>query len=239
MNYSYFILLFLIGFWGASIGSFALCTAQRLEEGASLFKRSQCEACEKPLGPLQLIPLFSYLFQKGKCVYCESPFSPNYLYAELFLTIFAMLGFWKWGLSLDFIIYFIFLHFFGIIIFSDLLIKKIPMFASLGVGVLGLLKISLTGTYSYVLSSVIAVPVVWVIQRAITKFKHQKSLGEGDLLLIGVCAIWLAPKELPYFAMGIGGLGLIMAFIWHKKFKEARFPFAPAILLGMVLTKMI
>lgn len=93
----FYIILILIFFFGASIGSFIAASVYRMEnkkpillaplengDTVSLLKRlrnacsltgrgrSECEKCGAKLSARELIPVFSYLFLRGKCRKCGS-----------------------------------------------------------------------------------------------------------------------------------------------------------------------
>jgi leader peptidase (prepilin peptidase)/N-methyltransferase len=53
------------------VGSFAGVLALRLPEGRGVVRgRSACESCGAALGPLDLVPLVSWLFLRGRCRHC-------------------------------------------------------------------------------------------------------------------------------------------------------------------------
>jgi leader peptidase (prepilin peptidase)/N-methyltransferase len=58
--------------FGLVFGSFACAMAGRLAAGRSITGRSRCDGCERPLGPLELIPLLSYALLRGRCAGCGS-----------------------------------------------------------------------------------------------------------------------------------------------------------------------
>ncbi|EOY4240673.1 A24 family peptidase [Campylobacter upsaliensis] len=59
------------GILGAVLGSFCASFASRICEKKPLFAmRSFCFSCERKLGILELVPIFSYLFLKGRCKTC-------------------------------------------------------------------------------------------------------------------------------------------------------------------------
>ncbi|WP_270985958.1 prepilin peptidase [Campylobacter upsaliensis] len=61
------------GILGAVFGSFCASFASRICEKKPLFAmRSFCFSCERKLGILELVPLFSYLFLKGRCKTCKA-----------------------------------------------------------------------------------------------------------------------------------------------------------------------
>jgi leader peptidase (prepilin peptidase)/N-methyltransferase len=45
--------------------------------------QSHCVSCNHKLGPLDLIPIFSYLFLGGKCRYCKEKIRSRYVLLEI------------------------------------------------------------------------------------------------------------------------------------------------------------
>ena len=77
------IMIFIIGI---CLGSFFNVVGYRLPNNMSIvYPSSHCTNCNHKLGPLELIPIFSYIFQKGKCKNCNSKISCFYPIFE-FLT---------------------------------------------------------------------------------------------------------------------------------------------------------
>lgn len=59
---------------GASVGSFVNLAADRLPAGRSLVAPpSSCDACGVRLGPVDLVPVLSYLALRGRCRSCGAP----------------------------------------------------------------------------------------------------------------------------------------------------------------------
>ena len=89
---------------GTIFGSFINCVADRIVAGRDWIRgKSICETCKHELGPLDLIPVFSYIFLKGKCRYCGTKLSPRYMLTELFLGLCFVLCFLS-RKSLDYIL---------------------------------------------------------------------------------------------------------------------------------------
>jgi leader peptidase (prepilin peptidase)/N-methyltransferase len=81
----------LISIIGAFIGSFLGVLIYRLPKNESVVKgRSYCQSCFRHLGPLDLIPVISFLFSRGKCRYCGAKLSLFYPLIEA-LTAFIFL----------------------------------------------------------------------------------------------------------------------------------------------------
>ena len=75
---------FLLFISGAFIGSFLNVVSDRIISKESiLFGRSHCTFCNKILGALELVPVFSFLIQKGKCLTCREKLSYYYPFSEI------------------------------------------------------------------------------------------------------------------------------------------------------------
>lgn len=73
---------------GAVMGSFINCLAWRTANGESALKgRSHCPACNHVLGPLDLVPIVSWLALCGRCRHCGKPVSPRYVLVEAVMAI--------------------------------------------------------------------------------------------------------------------------------------------------------
>lgn len=73
--------------FGLAIGSFLNVCIDRLANEQSLNGRSHCDYCNKKLGPIDLIPVVSYVFLGGKCRYCHKKLSLFYPFVEVLTGI--------------------------------------------------------------------------------------------------------------------------------------------------------
>ena len=68
----------------------------RLHEGTSVVrKRSACMKCEEPLGPMDLIPIVSFILLRGRCRNCKSVISWQYPLVETVMGILFVLFYLK------------------------------------------------------------------------------------------------------------------------------------------------
>ncbi len=66
------------------VGSFLGLLIVRLPVGGRvLFARSACQACDHPLGPADLVPVFSWLASRGRCRHCDAPIGAIHIAIEL------------------------------------------------------------------------------------------------------------------------------------------------------------
>jgi leader peptidase (prepilin peptidase)/N-methyltransferase len=81
---------------GLCLGSFTTALVYRLPRRLNwTTERSRCPACHHVLGPLDLVPLFSWLFLRGQCRYCRAPISARYPLIELGFGVTAAMLAWK------------------------------------------------------------------------------------------------------------------------------------------------
>ncbi len=78
-----YLILGIIFYFGAIVGSFLNVVILRLPEDKKLTGRSSCVVCHHTLGTLELFPLFSFLGLRGKCRHCYKKISLRYFVIEL------------------------------------------------------------------------------------------------------------------------------------------------------------
>lgn len=68
---------------GAAFGSFDGALAARVPAGRSILPRSSCDACSATLGPVELVPVASWLVLRGRCRHCHARIPVSALVVEL------------------------------------------------------------------------------------------------------------------------------------------------------------
>ncbi len=87
---------------GLFVGSFLNVCMDRLPQGQSIIHpRSHCAACNRKLGNLDVIPIFSYLWLRGRCRYCQAPISLRLPIVEGMTGLLFACLYWKFGLGLE------------------------------------------------------------------------------------------------------------------------------------------
>ncbi len=95
-----------VAIFGAIIGSFLNVVIHRLPRDESIvFPNSRCPSCEAKIGPLDNLPIISYLILRGRCRACRAPISPRYpaveaLTALLYVAVFLVDFYWRGGLTI-------------------------------------------------------------------------------------------------------------------------------------------
>jgi prepilin signal peptidase PulO-like enzyme (type II secretory pathway) len=62
--------------------------------------RSMCSKCRHPLGPADLVPLFSWLWLRGRCRYCRQPIEDPPV-IDAVLPLLFVISYLVWPISLD------------------------------------------------------------------------------------------------------------------------------------------
>ncbi|MFA4917033.1 MAG: prepilin peptidase [Syntrophales bacterium] len=230
-----------IGVMGAAVGSFLNVCIYRIPEGLSIvFPSSHCPKCGQSIKFRDNIPVISYLALRGRCRYCQERISLQYLLIELITAIMALLLFWKFGLSLEFLFSFIFTCSLIVItvidiyhqIIPDLItLPGIPIFFLVAVFFMDLrLKEALLG----ILLGGGSLYVVAFVYELLTK---REGMGGGDIKLLAMLGAFLGWKSLLFillFSSLLGAsIGVTLMMIKGKDMKYA-VPFGPFLSLAAV-----
>lgn len=91
-------LLVIAGVLGSLIGSFGNVVIWRLPRRESVVHPgSHCPNCNKRLGPLELVPILSWLALRGRCRNCKQPISPRYPLVEALMAALFVALVWRWS----------------------------------------------------------------------------------------------------------------------------------------------
>lgn len=91
-------LLVIAGVLGSLIGSFGNVVIWRLPRRESVVHPgSHCPKCDHRLGPLELVPVLSWLALRGRCRNCKEPISARYPAVEALMAALFVLLVWRWS----------------------------------------------------------------------------------------------------------------------------------------------
>jgi leader peptidase (prepilin peptidase)/N-methyltransferase len=96
--------------YGITIGSFLNVCIYRLPADESVVTPpSHCPKCNTKLKGWDLVPLFSFLWLGRKCRYCGVPISWRYFVVEIITGLLFAATFFRYGMSIDFVAYALFI----------------------------------------------------------------------------------------------------------------------------------
>lgn len=224
---------------GLFFGSFFGAVAARVPEGRSIVAPpSACPACGHRLGPLDLIPVVSFLLLRRRCRYCGALIPWRYLLIELATGAAFALAHWisgaHWPLTLAGTVFLSFLVVLSAIDLERMLLPdKLTMpgiaaglaLAAAGVGYVPWQDAALGAAVGYGL-----LRLVRVLTRG--------AMGGGDAKLLALIGAFVGPMDMLralFFASLIGSLvGLsLMAAGRHQR--RQPLPFGPFLAAGAVL----
>ena len=240
-------MLIAIFIFGLALGSFLNVCIYRIPKKISIIKpRSYCPHCRKTIRWYDNIPVLSYILLKGKCRHCKKTISPRYAIVEILTAVLLVLSFMEWGLSLQFIIYFIL--FCGLIVatFIDFKYQIIPDEISYGGIALGLIfslfypslqgaSLWYLGLFNSVRGLLVGGGLIYVTG-VIGKLIFKKdAMGGGDVKLMAMIGAFLGPKLIilvffmaPFFGSAVG-------IIMKIKYKADIIPYGPYLSLATVV----
>jgi len=222
--------------FGLLIGSFANVCIYRLPKKQSVFlPPSYCTTCSAPIRPLDNIPIISYLVLRGKCRDCNNNISTIYPAIEIITALLLLAGFSKFGLTFDFLVYFLVAPALVIITAVDIKHQVIPDIITLPGLALGLVA----GSYSigYVNSF-----MGFLLGSGLFYFVALLSnggMGGGDIKYIAAAGAFVGWQKvlLIIFIGAVLGtfVGLFQIGV-QKKTRKNIIPFGPLLALATLIT---
>ena len=217
---------------GACFGSFAVAMAWRLPRGVTLWGRSACPSCGTALGPVDLVPVLSWLWLRGRCRHCGAGVSARYALVEGVTALY-------WGTCAYLFpdpVQALLLALLGtdllFLALVDLDWRYLPdggqvILALLGLGAMavGLLEVieGLTGAMLYG-------GLALGVRFAVSRWRGREALGLGDVKLMAAAGLWLGPGFLSPFLLLSGLLGLGFALLSRRGGDgSGEIPFGPAL----------
>jgi leader peptidase (prepilin peptidase)/N-methyltransferase len=228
--------------FGSCIGSFLNVCIYRLPASKSiLFPPSSCPECGESIRPYDNIPIISFLWLKGKCRRCQSTISIRYPLVELMGGLFAICVYLKFGLTLEAVIYYIFIAALLVITFIDVDHRIIPDAISLPGIPLGFLASFFVSeiTYKESLIGLLAgggslLLVAWTYSLIAKK----EGMGGGDIKLLAMIGAWVGWKGVLltiFAASAIGTLSGLLVMFKSKKNMKLAIPFGPFLSIGAII----
>ena len=219
---------------GAVAGSFLNCAALRIVKGEPFVKgRSHCPHCGHVLGPLELVPVISWLVQRGRCRACGAKISPRYLIAELVFALATVLCLLRFDLTALCLRNWVFLGCLFLLTLTDLDAMIIPDGCHVVALLAWLAALPFVGMgrgeiITHLIAGVALGGGLLLISLAMDRIMGRDTLGGGDIKLLAVVGLYLGPIG-ALFALV---LACVIGLLFHALMRGegARpFPFGPSI----------
>lgn len=236
------VLLTIFTLLGLAVGSFLNVVIDRVGSGKSIiFPRSHCENCGAVLGPVELIPVVSYLWQHGRCRNCRTPIPQRTLWVEVAMGAAFPLLHWYLGLSAELGVAIFYSVLFTVIFVIDLeqnlILNKIVYPALIIVLLINLFLPALSivpGIKSAGIGFGVGLGILLLIV-----FASRGGMGWGDVrlaALVGLITGW--PEVLVALFLGFVGGGIVagISVAVGVKGRKETIPFGPFLSLAAIVT---
>lgn len=204
---------------GCAFGSFFNVCIYRIPEKISIIKpRSFCPFCRHTIPWYDNIPILSYIFLKGRCRFCKKRISFIYPLVEIISGLTFAATFIKFGFSIKFFIYSLFLSMVVILAFIDAKKGIIPDGITIPGIILGLgLSPFTISFFSALLGGCIGGFVIFVFILLWKIFFKKEAMGYGDLKLLSMIGIFLGWVSALLVLFIASFVGLIYGLITKKE----------------------
>lgn len=205
------IFLYVVVFlYGVIIGSFLNVLIYRIPKKENIaVVRSHCMNCNYQLKWYDLVPLFSWLFLRGKCRKCGEKISIQYPLIEATNGLFYLLVFYKFGLSIESLLYCLLFSALLALSVIDFRTYEIPVGFNYFILILGLVRLvtDYVNWSNYVIGFLAVSTFLFIIIVA----SKGRAMGGGDMKLMATCGLLIGWKLIILAFL----LGCILGSIIH------------------------
>jgi leader peptidase (prepilin peptidase)/N-methyltransferase len=225
--------------FGLCIGSFLNVCIYRLPAAKSIsHPRSSCPKCGELIRFYDNIPVFSYMILRGKCRFCGEPISLRYPVIEILTGLFALITFVKYGLSLEALIYFVYIVSLLVITFIDIDHQIIPDVITLpGIPIFFIASFALPDI-SY-LESILGILIgggsLLLVAWTYNLITKKEGMGGGDiklLAMIGAVIGWKGVLFTIFVGSAVGTIAGMLVMLKTRKNRKMAIPFGPFLAIG-------
>ena len=222
--------------FGLAVGSFANVCIHRLPRKESVVvPGSHCPACSAAVRPLDNIPVISYIVLGGKCRDCATRISPIYPVIETVTAVLLLAGFFKFGLSFDFLVYAVVAPALVIITAIDIEHQIIPDVITLPGIALGLAVGTYTIGYTDSLLGFFVGGGLFYLLAVLSN----GGMGGGDIKYIaavGALLGWQKVLLVIFIGALLGSVVGVFQITVQKKSRKSLIPFGPFLATGTLVT---
>ncbi|MEO1058023.1 MAG: prepilin peptidase [Actinomycetota bacterium] len=247
MNFSLLLVVVIVA--GLLIGSFLTVVVDRVPDGGSVMAPpSACGACGHRLGPLDLVPIVSWVVLRGRCRYCGTRIGIEPIVIELATATLFVVFAVEFGADAALPAYCILAAVLIAQTWIDLHTQRLPREITYVGLVLGAIALTVAAVvrddperiWQMVLGAGIGLAVMWTIYVA-----SKGGMGDGDVRfapLLGMYLGWLNPGLVPvglFFGFVAGAVVGVAMMTRGEAGRRTALPFGPFLALGTVVAILV
>ncbi len=194
---------------------------------------SRCPHCGAPIGPLENIPLISYLLQRGRCKHCHERISPRYPAIELLTAVMSAVTAWHFGFGPTAMFAVLLTWALIAMSFIDIDHQLLPDDITLPFLWLGML-LSLFGLFTDAQSAIIGAVSgylsLWLVYQLFKLATGKEGMGYGDFKLFAMFGAWLGWQSLPLVLLLSSLVGAVIGMaliLFRGRDRQLPIPFGP------------
>lgn len=231
---------------GLAIGSFINVLVYRIPQDINIIKPdSFCPNCSHKLSWADKIPVVSYVLLKGRCRYCKESVPLMYPVTEILTAALFAALYLKFGQSLLFIKYAVFICFVIAVSVTDIFTSAgdfetgmIPVAYPVA-GIAAAIVFSVVeGGFGYYMAGISAGYLVLFFPAFIyAKIRKREGIGEGDFLFFAMIGAFTGLGSIAAILTVASFLGVVAGFmvIFVAKDKNYPVPFAPMLGVAAII----
>jgi leader peptidase (prepilin peptidase)/N-methyltransferase len=248
---------------GLVIGSFLNVVILRLPQGVSIsLPRSRCPQCKQLIAWYDNVPVLSYFILRGRCRHCKKPYSARYPFIEALTGVVSVLLELKFGLTVEWGIFFAFSAALIVLAFIDLDHRILPDVITLNgiwIGILTSVYLAqpsalidrlfravgfeaanphVVALAASLLGAIVGGGLLWAVAEAWLRFRGIEGMGFGDVKMMAMVGAFLgAPLALVTIMLG-SLLGSIIGLAFIKfagKTRQYELPFGTFLSLAGIV----
>lgn len=229
---------------GLLIGSFLTVVVDRVPRHASIVSPgSACGACGLRLGPLDLVPVVSWVALRGKCRSCRTPIGVEPILVELVTAGLFVAMAVEFGLSWELAAYCVLSA--GLVALSviDLKTQRLPReitYVTMALGAPLLVVAALVADEPERIWMAALGAVIYVALMGLIYVASRGGMGDGDVRLsplLGMYLGWANPGLVPvslFLASIVGSVAGIAMMLLGRGGRKTAIPFGPFLAAGTI-----
>ncbi len=227
---------------GLCIGSFLNVCIHRLPVAKSIIHPgSSCPQCGTAIRIYDNIPVISFILLRGRCRFCSASISPRYPVVELMSGLFALAVFLKFGITMQALIYFIFIAALLVITFIDLdhqIIPDVITLPGIPLGLAASFGLPSVSFWDAMLGLVAGGGSLMLVAWGYTLITKKDGMGGGDvklLAMIGALTGWQGVLFTILVGSAVGTVCGLIVMQRQKSDMKLAIPFGPFLSIGAIV----
>lgn len=224
------------------VGSFLGVVVTRLPRGETVLTgRSRCDLCARPLHPLDMMPLVSWLVRRGRCRCGEARLPALYPLVELAalgLVLWAWTELQGWLLLASALLGWTLLTL-ALIDAREMILPDVLTLPLIPLGLVAVFAIDPDRLVAHSLAAAAGFLLFGALARLYRHVRGRDGLGGGDAKLLAAGGAWVGPYGLASVILAAAVSGLAFALLRHLAGRPlhatTEVPFGPHLALGIWL----